>query len=165
MGRIFVYTAVILFLCAGGPGHAEDVTLGAIKISAPWARATPKGAPVGGGYMTITNTGKMPDRLIAGASPLSSRFEIHEMSMDNGVMKMRPVAGGVEIAAGATVKFEPSGYHLMFVGLKAPFVRGEHVTATLQFEKAGKVNVSFIVEGMGAQTGESSMPHGMQHKP
>ena len=165
MGRIFVYTAVILFLCAGGPGHAEDVTLGAIKISAPWARATPKGAPVGGGYMTITNTGKMPDRLIAGASPLSSRFEIHEMSMDNGVMKMRPVAGGVEIAAGATVKFEPSGYHLMFVGLKAPFVRGEHVTATLQFEKAGKVDVSFIVEGMGAQTGESSMPHGMQHKP
>ena len=79
------------------PAQAEDITAGSLKISAPWARATPKGASVGGGYMKIINTGDAPDRLVGGASDVSDRFEIHEMSMDNGVMKMRMLAKGLEI--------------------------------------------------------------------
>jgi copper(I)-binding protein len=145
------------------PAQAADVMIGQLKISAPWARATPKGASVGGGYMTITNMGSEPDRLVGGVSDVAKQVEVHEMSMDNGVMKMRPVGGGVEIKPGQTVKFDPAGYHLMFVGLKEPFVRGTHVEATLQFEKAGKVVVDFIVEGIGAQTGGASMSHGMPH--
>ena len=164
MNRALFYAAVILLLCVGGPGRGEDIAHGDIKISAPWVRATPKGATVGGGYMTVTNTGKTPDRLIGGDSAAANRLQIHEMSMDKGIMKMRPVAGGIEIQPGATVKFEPSGYHLMFIGLKEPFVRGEHVMATLQFEKAGKIDVSFPVKSLAAQS-DDSMSHGMQGKP
>jgi copper(I)-binding protein len=163
MIRVGILIAAIGLLFTATSSPAEDVAVGNIKISAAWVRATPKGAPVGGGYMTITNSGTVPDRLVGGSSSASNRFEIHEMSMDNGVMKMRPVGDGVEIKPGQTVKFDPAGYHLMFVGLKEPFVRGKHVEATLQFEKAGKVVVDFIVEGIGAQMGGASMSHGMPH--
>ena len=145
------------------PAHAEDVTVGSLKISAPWVRATPKGASVGGGYMKVTNTGTAPDRLIGGAADISSRFEIHEMSMDGGVMKMRAMPQGVELKPGQTVEFKPGGYHIMFLGLKQPIEKGGHVKATLQFEKAGKVDVDFAVESIGAQTGGDHATPGM-HK-
>jgi hypothetical protein len=77
--------------------------------------------------------------------------------MDNGIMKMRPLAQGLEIKPGQTVEFKPSGYHIMFVGLKQQLEKGQHVKATLVFEKAGKVDVDFAVEGVGAQTG-GAMP-------
>ena len=144
----------------GKPAQAEDFTAGSLKISAPWARATPHGATVGGGYMTITNTGSAPDRLVGGSSDAAARFEIHTMSMDNGVMKMRPVADGIEIKPGQTIEFNPGGYHVMFVGLKKPFEQGQQVPATLRFEKAGNVPVNFSVEAIGARSG-SAMPGGM----
>jgi len=153
------------------PAHADDVAAGSVKISAPWARATPKGAAVGVGYMTITNNGSAPDRLIGGASDVSNRFEIHEMTMDNGVMRMRPMAKGFEIKPGQSVELKPGGNHVMFVGLKKPLAQGEHVKATLAFEKAGKVDVDFTVESIGAQSpgsaggGNRAMPGmgGMKH--
>jgi len=160
MTRIPFMAAAILAASLTIPAQAEDITAGSLKISAPWARATPKGASIGGGYMKITNTGSAPDRLVGGASDVSSRFEVHEMSMDNGVMKMRPVGQGIEIKPGETVEFKPGGYHVMFVGLKNGLEKGQHVKATLEFEKAGKVDVDFTVEGIGAQTGggDHSMP-------
>jgi hypothetical protein len=139
---------------------AQDYTAGNLKISQPWARATPKGASVGGGYLKITNTGITPDRLVGGTSDVSKSFEVHEMSMNNGVMKMRAMDKGVEIAPGQTVEFKPSGYHIMFVGLNKPLEKGEKFKATLNFEKAGQVDVEFNVESIGAQTGgdEHAMP-------
>jgi len=154
----FAFFMAMFVALAIAPAQAEDVTAGSVKISAPWIRATPKGAPVGGGYMTITNTGSVSEKLIGGTSDVSSRFEIHEMSMENGVMKMRPAAG-VEIKAGQTVELKPGGYHVMFVGLKEPLERGQHIKVTLHFEKAGNVPVDFVVEGIGAQTGGSNMPN------
>ena len=154
--------AAILAASLSIPAQAEDVTAGPLKISAPWARATPKGASIGGGYMKITNTGSAPDRLVGGASDVSSRFEVHEMSMDNGVMKMRPVGQGIEIKPGETVEFKPGGYHVMFIGLKNGLEKGQHVKATLEFEKAGKVDVDFTVEGIGAQTGGGDHMPGMK---
>jgi hypothetical protein len=145
------------------PARADDVVIGNLKISAAWARATPKGAVVGGGYFTVTNTGSTPDRLIGGVSDISNRFEIHEMSMDKGVMKMRAMTAGVEIKPEQTIRFEPSGYHVMFVGLKEALKQGDHFKAELQFEKAGKASVVFAVEGIGARTGGSGakpMQHG-----
>lgn len=142
--------------------QAEDVTAGGLKISAPWARATPKGASVGAGYMKISNTGNEPDRLMGGSSDASSSFEIHEMRMDNGVMKMRELVNGLEIKPGQTIAFNPGGHHLMFVDLKNALVKGQHVKATLQFEKAGKVDVDFIVEGIGAQSGGDHAMPGMK---
>ena len=143
------------------PAHAHDYSVGTLKIDHPWARATPKGANVGGGYLKITNTGATPDRLVGGVSAVSKRFEIHEMSMDNGVMKMRELAKGLEIKPGETVELKPGGYHVMFIGLNRPLVQGEKVKAVVQFEKAGKVDVEFAVEAIGAQTsGDAPMKHG-----
>ncbi len=163
MTRIAFYAAAVLGLLLALPAQAEDVTLGALKISAPWARATPKGASIGGGYMKVANTGSTPDRLLGGAAEFSNRVEFHEMSMAGGVMKMRAMPNGIEIKPGQTIEFKPGSYHLMFVGLKKGLENGQHVKATLQFEKAGKVEVDFTVEGIGAQNagGAPAMP-GMQ---
>ena len=157
----FILAAVLAATVAIGatpPAQAENVTVGTLKISAPWARATPKGASVGGGYMTITNTGTVPDRLIGGTTDIAKGFEVHEMKMEGGVMKMRPVAGGIEIKPGQTVTLDPSGYHVMLMGLKKQLMQGEHFKATLQFAKAGKVDVDFVVEGIGAKTGGGATP-------
>ena len=161
MNKIGFFVAALVFaICTAGTGHADDVMIGTLKLTAPWARATPKGATVGGGYLTITNTGNAADRLVGGASDVSSRFEIHEMSMDKGVMKMREITSGVEIKPGQTFRLEPSGYHIMFVGLKQPLKEGDHIKATLQFEKAGNASVDFVVQGIGARSGGSASQGG-----
>jgi periplasmic copper chaperone A len=161
MTRTAFIIVAVLAAWAAMPAQATDVTIGSLKISAPWARATPKGASVGGGYMTITNTGTVSDRLIGGSTDISGRFEVHEMKMENGVMKMRPVAGGLEIKPGQTVTFDPSGYHVMLVNLKKQLKKGDHFKATLVFAKAGKVDVDFTVEGIGDQTGGGHAMPGM----
>jgi periplasmic copper chaperone A len=164
MFRATTIAAVALAAFWVMPAQAKDVTVGSLKISAPWARATPKGAAVGGGYLKITNTGTAPDRLIGGSSNIAARCEVHEMSMENGVMKMRMLPHGVEIKPGQTVEFKPGGYHLMFKGLKQQLKKGGHVKSTLVFEKAGKVEVDFAIEGLGAVTGggDHALP-GMSH--
>jgi copper(I)-binding protein len=138
---------------------AHEYKVGSIEIKHPWARATPKGSEVAGGYMKLINTGTAADRLIGGTNVASVKFEIHEMSMDGGVMKMRPVAKGIEIKPGETVEFKPGSYHLMFVGLKQPFEKGKRVKGTLQFEKAGTVEVEYAVEAIGGSPGMNHDEH------
>jgi len=128
---------------------AHDYNVGSIRVIHPWSRATPKGANVAGGYVVIENKGAAPDRLIGGFSEIAGRFEIHEMKVQDGVMKMRPMEKGIEIAPGKSVKFEPGGYHLMFIDIKQPPVEGKDFKGTLVFEKAGKVDIEFVVEAMG----------------
>ena len=140
--------ALLLAVLATG-AFAHDYKLGSLTINHPWSRATPKGATVAGGYLKITNTGTTPDRLVSGASEIAKRFEVHEMSMDGGVMKMRELKNGVEIAPGATVEFKPGSYHVMFVDVAKPFAKGDRVKATLTFEKAGKIDVEFAVTDIG----------------
>ncbi|MGO4389626.1 DUF1775 domain-containing protein [Microvirga sp. 2YAF29] len=123
--------------------------VGALTIDQPWSRATPGGAKVGGGYLRITNTGSTPDRLTGGSFTGASRVEVHEMSLENDVMRMKQVQGGLEIKPGATVEFKPGGYHLMFMDLKEPLKEGQTIKGTLVFEKAGAVNVEYSVRGMG----------------
>jgi hypothetical protein len=106
---------------------------------------------VAGAYLTIENKGTTPDRLIGGSVDAAARVEVHEMAMNNGVMTMRPVEGGLTIEPGKIVKLAPGGYHLMMFELKSQFKQGDKVPVTLQFERAGKVNVSFDVQGVGAQ--------------
>jgi periplasmic copper chaperone A len=145
--------ALLLTLAATG-AFAHDYKLGSLVINHPWSRATPKGATVAGGYLKITNKGTTPDRFVAGSSDAGKRFEIHEVSMDGGVMKMRELKDGLEIAPGATVEFKPGSYHVMFVGIEKPFAKGDKVKATLTFEKAGKVDVQFYVGDMGGTPSE-----------
>ena len=158
MTRISLIFAAVLAASLALPAHAQDVTAGNLKVSSTWARATPKGAGVGGGYMTITNTGTAPDRLIGGVSDVSKRFEIHEMSMTNGLMKMRPVADGLEIKPGQTVEFKPGGYHLMLMDLKQGLASGSSVPLTLLFEDARGQKSSLqlqvpVLAGAAAQPG------------
>ena len=142
---------------------AHDYKAGSIEIKHPWSRATPKGATVAGGYMKLINTGATADRLIGGSTEIAGKFEIHEMSMDNGVMKMRPLANGVEIKPGETVEFKPGSYHLMFVGITQPVEQGKRVKGTLQFEKAGKVDVEYAVEPIGGTPKGEDAGHGGIH--
>ncbi len=144
--------ALFAFVASGA--FAEDYKAGSLVIGQPWTRVTPKGAAVAGGYLKITNTGSTPDRLTGGSSEVSKRFEIHEMKMDGGVMKMREVTGGLEIPPGATVELKPSSYHIMMMNLTHPLAKGEKVKASLTFEKAGKVDVEFAVEALGASPKE-----------
>jgi copper(I)-binding protein len=145
--------AVIAVLLAATAANAHDYTKGALHIAHPWSRATPPGAPVAAGYLVIENRGADADRFIAvSASPeIAGRAEIHEMAVQDGVMRMRPLPRGVEIAPGMAAKFEPGGLHLMFLDLKRPLVKGERFKATLVFEKAGEVEVEFVVEAMGGE--------------
>jgi copper(I)-binding protein len=133
------------------PAFALDYKLGAIEIGQPWSRATPPTAESGGGYLVLKNTGTTPDRLIAVKSPAADRFEIHEMKMDGNIMRMREVEKGIEIPPGATVELKPGGFHVMFMGLKAPFAKEAKVPLTLVFEKAGSIDVDLMVQAMGAQ--------------
>lgn len=133
------------------PSRADDVKAGDLVISQGWSRATPGGAKVGGGYLTIENKGSAPDRLIAVSGDVAGKIEIHEMAVKDGVMTMRPLDKGLSIEPGKTVKLAPGGYHLMMFDLKGPLKQGEKLPVTLQFEKAGKVQVSFDVAGVGAQ--------------
>lgn len=161
MIRVAFIAAALAIVSTGA--HAQDASVGNMKISAAWSRATPKSASVGGGYMKITNAGNEADRLVGGSSEVASRFEVHAMSMDNGVMKMRSIPNGIEIKPGQTVTLDPGGYHIMLVGLKKQLVQGERFKVTLEFAKAGKVDVDFKIEGIGARrSGDHSMP-GMQH--
>jgi periplasmic copper chaperone A len=149
-----------------GSANAADYDLGSIHIAQPWARATPKGAANGAGYLTITNHSAAPDRVTCASSDASAQCQFHAMAMENGVMKMRPVEGGLEIKPGETVTLKPSTLHVMFVELKHPLVQGDTVEATLQFEKAGSVKVEFPVAAIGAATpgvttgGDTMMMHG-----
>ncbi|MFA6157815.1 copper chaperone PCu(A)C [Mesorhizobium sp.] len=149
---IAVLTLALLFLGAQTV-FAHEFKVGDLEIGHPWSRATPAGAKVAGGYFTITNKGGTADRLLSISSDISEKAELHEMAVKDGVMTMRPVAGGLEIPAGGKVALAPGGYHLMFVGLKRQPKQGEKFSATLTFEKAGAVSVDFAVEAMGEMGG------------
>ncbi len=144
--------AAIAVCLSASDGMANDMTKhGDLEISQPWTRATPPRAPTGGGYVTITNTGSEPDRLVAASTDIAGMTEIHEMSMDGGVMKMRPVGEGITIAPGETVVLGPGGLHIMMMKLKGPIAKGESVPVTLTFEKAGDVTLQFVAAPIGAK--------------
>jgi copper(I)-binding protein len=151
MQRLVLPSLLLAGSLAASPLLAQSAAPG-IVVSAPWLRATPHGAPVAGGYATITNKGTTPDRLVAASLPIAPKGEIHEMSMDHGVMHMARLDKGLAIAPGQTVTLTPGGYHLMFMKPTAQLKPGESVKGTLTFEKAGTIAVTFAVAGMAAKT-------------
>src|SRR3954452_14723533 len=109
------------------PLHAEDVKAGDLVITQAWSRATPGGAKIAGGYLTIENKGASPDKLLKGTADVSGKIEVHEMAMNNGVMTMRELDKGLAIEPGKTVKLAPGGLHLMLMDLKGPLKQGDKV--------------------------------------
>jgi copper(I)-binding protein len=152
--------AALLAIVLNAQVQAEDVKTGDLAITQPWTRATPGGAKVAGGYLTIENKGSTPDRLMGGSTNAAKKIEIHEMAVNDGVMTMRPSDGGLAIEPGKTVKLAPGGDHLMFLEPNSPFKQGDTVAATLKFEKAGEVKVLFDVQGVGAQRPSASYGSG-----
>jgi periplasmic copper chaperone A len=148
-GATVTFSAVAAGIVAA-PAVAADYDAGSMHISTPWARATPKGAAAGAGYMTITNNGTTPDTVSCVSDDASVQCQIHSATMEGGVMKMRPVEGGLDIKPGETVTLQPGGYHIMFVNLKHPLEQGQSVKATLKFEHAGTVDVEYPVVPIGA---------------
>lgn len=162
MSRGFPLTAFVFatFLLPLGAAVAHEFKAGAIEIERPWSRATPGGASVAAGYLTLKNTGDAPDRLVSATSDIAGRTEIHDVTMANGVMQMRPLTDGVPIPAGGEIALEPGSSHLMFIDLKHPLREGESFAGTLNFEHAGSVVVTFKVEKAGAAAPSSTEHEG-----
>ena len=147
-----------------GSAFANDYKIGDIEITNVWARATPNGAKVAGGFFTIVNHGKEADRLVSLSSELSDKAQIHSMEMTDGVMKMRHQADGVVIPAGGTVEFKPGSFHVMFMDLDKTLNKGDEFKAKMVFEKAGTVDVVFTVSGIGAQAPDSMPANHEEHQ-
>jgi len=145
---------------ASGSPSAATFRVGSIVVEQPWSRATPGGARVAAGYMRIMNVGAQPDRLVGGSFAASGRFEVHETSVGaDNVMRMRPLDGGVEIKPGESVELKPGGLHAMFLDLQRPLKEGEAVAGTLRFEKAGAVDVAYVVRGVAARSAGDAHRH------
>jgi copper(I)-binding protein len=158
----YLFAAMVPLAYGTIPAHAADYDVGSIHIAQPWSRATPKGAKAGAGYMTITNKGTTPDKVSCASDDASAQCEIHSMTMEGGVMKMRPVEGGLEIKPGETVTLAPSGFHVMFRDLKHPLEQGKTVKATLKFDKAGSVDVEYPILAVGASEPGTTSGGGMK---
>lgn len=145
-----IRTALLAMALISAPVAAQPRT---IEVSNGWSRATAPRAPVGAGYLTIRNRGRLADRLVSVTSPRVTRVEIHTMSTTGGVMRMRPLYGGITIPAGGTVTLASGGNHLMLLGLKKPLAAGERVPVTLRFARGGKVTTLLHVSQAGATHG------------
>jgi len=142
---------------------AASPALAQVSIDQPWMRATAPGAKVAGGFMIVRNQGEAPDRLVAAASPVAERVELHVHIDDGGVMKMRQVRG-FDVPANGRFELKPGGAHLMFLNIKRQIKEGEQIPVTLTFEKAGEVKAEYRVGGLGAM-GPAGAGHGggMKH--
>lgn len=135
-------------LLASSLAGAQDLKVGQVQIGHPYARSTSVGQSVGSAYLSLRSTG-VADRLLSAKTPLAAAVELHSMSMQGDVMRMRQI-DSVELPAGQTTELKPGGLHMMLTGLKGPLKVGSRFPMTLVFEKAGSVEVEFKVEAPGA---------------
>lgn len=149
IARLFVLACIAIAPTVS----AQEHHIGDIVVTAPWARATPGHAKIGGAYLTLTTRGATRDTFIAAASPVARSVELHGHTMDHGVMRMRRV-DGVNVKPGEAVTLRPGGLHLMLMGLRAPLAKGQTFPLTLTFKTAGTVTVEVAVHGVGAQMPE-----------
>jgi len=134
--------------------HAAAAT---IEIRGAWIRSTPPGAPTAAGHAVIVNHGPATDRLLDGHTDAAASVTPHQMTMAGGIMRMRPIPGGLPIGASATVTLSPNGNHLMLLGLKRPLAAGQHVRVILDFSRAGAVPVDFTVRDSAPGGGMAGM--------
>ena len=157
----YLTSIVLLVLLSGGSVYAQTSAQNTIVVERPWARATPAGARSGVVYVTLINNGSAGDSLLSAATPVADQVQFHSATEENGVSRMREMRT-VDVTPGARVAFSPGGLHIMMVGLKQPLKEGQTFPLTLNFEKAGKIDVTVPVEKVGAMQGGGmgSMTHG-----
>ena len=137
--------------------QAHSFKLGDINIGHPYARTTAAGQASGGGYLKLENKGA-DDKLLSASADVAASVELHSMSMEGDVMRMRQV-DGIALPKGKTVELKPGGFHIMFMGLKAPLKSGDKFPLKLKFEKAGEVTVTVNVEAGGGELKHDMMKH------
>ncbi|MFY9288816.1 MAG: copper chaperone PCu(A)C [Alphaproteobacteria bacterium] len=138
----------LLMLLLPLSAEAHSYKKGDIQIGHIWMRATPMGATTAAIYMPLSNAGQETDRLLGGSSPVAAKIEIHESLVVDGVMRMRKL-DALALEPRKPVSLKPRGLHLMVFGLKERLKEGEKIPLTLQFEKAGTVDVEVDVEAVG----------------
>ncbi|MET0337164.1 MAG: copper chaperone PCu(A)C [Caulobacter sp.] len=143
--------AAAIGLFAAGCGKAADAAPPTVAVANAWCRAAPAVAPAGGCYLTLKASAD--DRLAAVETKAADRAEIHTMSVDGGVMRMRELKEGLTLKAGADTEFKPGGMHIMVIKPKAPLTEGSSVTLTLKFDKAPAQTLAFPVRAMAAAGG------------
>jgi hypothetical protein len=139
IGSFIVALAVMAMWVRTGDAHHGEEGMSATPAGTPAAMA------MGAAYLTITNNGTEPDRLVGGTTAVAKVVEIHEVVNKDGVMQMRPLANGLDIPAGETVELKPGGYHIMLIGLTRDLKVGDRYELTLHFEKAGEVTLTVDV--------------------
>jgi copper(I)-binding protein len=166
--------AALLFLCLftvparshegmlhDGCATGQTFNAGDISVTGAFSRAMLPNAPVGAGYMTITNAGTTADRLLGATTELTPNVELHDMKVTDGMMEMTPMPDGIEIPAGGSVTLAPGGLHMMFIGPNQLFQEGECVEVTLRFETAGELPVQLSVGPVGAEGAPEHAGHSM----
>ncbi len=143
---VFAHEGMLHEGCPPGQTFAA----GDITVTGAYTRAMLPSAPVGGGYMTITNAGSASDRLLGATTEATDQVEFHDSKITDGMMQMTPMPEGIEIPAGGTVTLAPGGLHIMFLNPKAGFKEGECLAVVLQFERAGELPVELSVGPIGA---------------
>jgi len=146
--KLFLTVSAAISFTFSGTAIAQSASVGPIKIEHAYTRATMPGQQVAGGFMKIENKGGPADQLVSASSPVAGEVQLHEMSMEGNVMKMRQVKD-IAVPAGGSVELKPGGLHLMFMNIKAPLTSGETVPVKLKFAKAGEVEVRMPVNVMG----------------
>ena len=166
---------VLPFLLAGllaSPvALAHDYRQGDLHINHPWSRPTPPGVGMGVGYLTITNNGDQPVKLVGASSPRAAKVTIHETTHNDGLMQMQPIDGGLTIPASESVELKPHSFHLMLEQLTSPLTEGESIPLTLDFDAVDDATVELKVESLdggdamddhsshGAEANHSGMKH------
>jgi len=151
MNRLIIqkFFIVILSMCCISLTNAQT-KLGNLQISKQMARATAPGQSMSSAYLLIENKGSTPDRLLTVTYSRAKEVQIHEMKMEGDKMMMRQLTS-LEIPANGSVELKPGGYHLMMMGVQEPIKEGEQVKMTLQFEKAGKVDLIFPAQSLSGK--------------
>ncbi len=155
--------AALALATVAWPALAHMAQQKSIEVQHPWVRALPAGGRITAGYAKITNTGAEADRLLSASLDGAGKAELHETLNDNGVYRMRPAPGGVEIPAGGTVTLATGGLHIMFLEVAKPLEEETYVKGSLTFEKAGKLDLDFFVEPVGGKKEPAGGPASEQH--
>lgn len=158
--RFVALCLLTLALLAPAALATDDRTVGPLHLEQPWTRVMPEGRAMGGGYLTIRNAGPEADRLVAVSTPRAGRVELHETTIVEDVMRMRPLPDGLPVPAGDSVELKPGGLHIMFLDVETPFVEGERIPVVLTFEKNGEAELGFVVRGGAAQGHGAAHGHG-----
>lgn len=156
--RVVLSTCVIAASACGPAPDAATPAADVVVVDA-WMRATPAGAPVAGGYLTLRNIGRAPDRLSSVHSPAAREVQIHEVRYEGGIARMRRLTDGLALAPGSTVALKPGGAHLMFLDPVRPLAEGDRVTATLNLERSGPIEITIPVRSAGAAEASEHAGH------